>query len=347
MAVSAPTQVRALAKAVATAFAAATLTEEERHPPRIHITDLPWACPPLNTSLTLEGGSMQDYLDAPLDCTPQRLHRFWTEATQMLWHEPSRAFKGGTYALLSAAMPAVKLGQRALRFSTPAGAPAQVDEMAGITLALEVAHAALISFPVKQFWTNHDDFVVELADGTRFGVEEGRALVPSPFAFNAKGMVSDLLDMQRGEISYRCHYDQIAAVRSVLHSYPERFPATFEALDQALQALRYLALGGYCPELSTALVVQPMEMLRLKEREVLYREAIELVVFPGISDRSKLETLLQGLVPAAMSLSKFRREIFSSDKFPFALAPGKLADIEATLRNLYKSEIPTGLQRPL
>ena len=63
MAVSAPSQVRSLAKAVATAFAAANLTEEQRNPPGIDVTDLPWACPALVSDLTLDGIPLNDYLD--------------------------------------------------------------------------------------------------------------------------------------------------------------------------------------------------------------------------------------------------------------------------------------------
>lgn len=344
MAVSAPSQVRALAKAVATAFAAANLTDEERHPPRIDITDLPWACPALVSDLELDGIPLQAYLDAPVEVESRRLFHFWTEATRMLWFEPSRVMKNGVYAGLGQAMPKVKLGQRALRFSAPIGAPSSVDHTAAVTLALEVAHTAYLSLPVRDVIENDDDYVVETADGLRFGVYGGRSLVLNSFEFDARGMVPDLLRSPRGEISYHCHYDQIAAVRSVLYSHPGRF-AEFEALDAALQALRYLSLGGHCPELVTQMTLRPADVQRLREQERLLSDAFE-VLRADISDKAKLNTMHQILVPAVISETGFRRFVFASKEFPFALALGKLGEIEGKLRDLYKEKIPPSLQRP-
>lgn len=346
MAVSASVQVRSLAKAVATAFAAAPLSDEERRPARIAITDLPWACPPLITSLVLEGTSMQDHFDAPVAVEPRALHRFWTEALRQMWHEPSRVLKNGAYASLGSAMPRVRLGQRAFRFSAPVGAPSQIDVTAAVTLSLEVAQCALVSFPVFHVEQSDDSYVVELPDGMRFGVENGRPLVDSPFVFDARGQVIEMLHAPRGAMTDVCHYDSIAAVRSVLYSHPASF-AQFDAVDQALQALRYLSLGGYCPELTTAMVAKPMEILRLRELEAVYFEALDVIRAQGISDRAKLETLRQLLVPAAMSIAKFKREIFSAASFPFSMAPGRTEQIEANLVTLYQSEVPQGLQRPI
>lgn len=344
MRVSASTQVRGLAKAVATAFASANLTEAEKHPQGgIEHTDLPWACPPLITSLVLDG-ALQDHLDAPINVTADGLHQFWMATLQQMWHEPSRVMRNGTFANLGAAMPKVKMGQRALRFSQPIGAPSQIDQSAGVMLSLEVAQCALVSLPVKEVISDDDSYIVVTADGARFGVGAGLPLVDSPWGYDATGMVADMLTAPRGEISYACHYDQIAAVRSVLHSNPKKFPHNFDAMDQALQALRYLSLGGYCPELTTALVVKPFEVMAWKEKEAAYRDSLD-VVRSSMSDRAKLNTLRDRLVPLAMTVGKFKREIFSSAAFPFSLAPGKLGEIEANLVALYKNEVPQGLQQ--
>lgn len=346
MFVSAPTQVRALAKAVATAFAAATLTDEERHPRKITHTDLPWACPPLITDLAIEGVPLQDYLDAPIDTDAQRLFRFWVEATRQLWHEPSRVLRQGVYAALGQAMPKVKLGQRALRFSAPQGAPAAVDMTAAVTLALEVAHTAYVSLPVSDIVSDDDSYIVDAA-GYQFGVRGGRPIIPTDFDFDASGMVQDLLRAPRGEMTYACHYDQIAALRSVLHEHRDRFPYNFEAMDTALQALRYLTIGGHCPELTKEIVAKPMDVMRWKEMEAALRDALDTIRDDRISDRSKLQTLHSQLVPAVLSESGFKREIFSTSNYPFAMAPGKTAAIEASILALYKTKIPQGLQRPI
>ena len=346
MIVSASSQVRSLAKAVATALASATLSDTERHPlGGIVHTDLAWGCPPLLTPLILDG-ELQDHLDAPINVSADALQQFWATTMAQMWHEPSRVIKNGTFHNLGAAMPKVRMGQRALRFSTPIGAPSQIDASAGITLSLEVAHCAAISLPVKRIITDDDNYIVTTACGARFGIENGLPLITSPWVMNATGMVAEMLLAPRGEVSYTCHYDQIASVRSILHANPRRFQHNFDAIDQALQALRYLSLGGYCPELTTALVSKPLEVMAWKEKESAYRDALD-VVRSTMSDRSKLFTLRDKLVPVAMTVGKFKREIFSSATFPFSMAAGKLAEIEANLLALYKNEIPPGLQQAI
>lgn len=344
MRVSAAAQVRGLAKAVAVAFASANLTEAEKHPEGgIAHRDLPWACPPLITPLVLDG-ALQDHLDAPLPVTADALYAFWVATMRQMWHEPSRVLKGGTFANLGAAMPQAKMGQRALRFSAPIGAPARIDETSGVVLSLEVAHCAAISLPVMDVFTDDSSYIVTAAGGRRFGVGAGLPLIDSPWRYDATNMVTDLLLAPRGEVSYTCHYDQIASVRSILHTNAKKFPHNFEAVDQALQALRYLSLGGYCPELTTALVVKPLEVMMWKEKEYAYREALD-VIRTGMSDRAKLYALRDKLVPQVMTVAKFKREIFSAAQFPFSMAAGKAQEIETNLIALYKNEIPQSLQQ--
>lgn len=344
--ITAAAQVRLLASAVATALAAAPLSDEERHPQRIAIVDLPWACPPLITDEALDG-SLQDYFDAPVVTTPEALYRFWVTATRQLWHEPSRLLKGGVYEALGAAMPRSKLGVRAFRFSAPAGAPARIDESAAVVLALEVAQCARVSFPMFHVEHTDDAYVVEAAGGVRFGVENGRPLISTPFEYAARGQVDTLLRAPRGEMTYACHYDQIAAVRSILYSHPDKFKHNFNALDQALQALRYLSLGSYCPELVRAMVVKPGDVQRQKDAEAALYEALDTIRAPSLADRSKLATLRSLLVPSVMTAAKYKQLVFSSNRLPFTMAPGKARQIEDNLVMLYKAEVPTGLQRPI
>lgn len=344
MRISAATQVRGLAKSVATAFASANLTDAEKHPQGgiVH-TDLPWACPPLVTPLVLDG-ALQDHFDVPLPVTADALYQFWVATMRQMWHEPSRVMKNGVFASLGAAMPQAKMGQRAHRFSTPIGAPSQIDETAGITLSLEVAHCAAISLPVADVFTDDDSYIVTVVGGQRFGVGAGLPLIDSPWKYDATGMVAELLLAPRGEVSYTCHYDQIASVRSILHSNARKFPHNFDAMDQALQVLRYLSLGGYCPELTAALVVKPLEVMMWKEKELLYREALD-IIRTSMSDRAKLYSLRDKLVPQVMTVAKFKREVFSGTTFPFSMAAGKIQEIETNLIKLYKNEIPHGLQQ--
>lgn len=343
---TAAAQVRLLAKAVATALAAAPLSDEERRPEKL-IMDLPWACPPLITDEVLEGGALQDYFDAPVAITPEALYNFWREANHQLWSEPSRVIQNGAYALLAKALPRTKLGVRAFRFSWPTGVPAMVDEAAAVMLALEVAHCARISLPVRSVRHDDDNYIVELNDRMRFGVEDGLPLIPTVFQFNARGQVDMLLRSPRGELNYTGYYDQIAAVRTILYTHKDKFRHNFNALEQALQALRYLSLGGYCPELVKEVSVKPAEIVQKKEMEVALFDAIDVIRAKHISDRSKLQTLRSLLVPNAMTAAKYKQLVFSSSVLPFSMAPGKTEEIETNLVMYYKSEIPTGLQRPI
>lgn len=346
MIVSASKQVRGLAKAVAVAFASAGLTDAERSPQGgIAHTDLPWACPPLLTPLQLDG-YLQDHFDVPLPIEARALHRFWVETMDQMWKQPGRLVRAGTLANLGTAMASVKTGQRAFRFSIPAGCPAAISEDAGLILSLEVAHAARISLPVADVTESATDYLVTTADGLEFGVKNGRPLIDTPWTMVSRD-VPGLLESPRGETSYTCHHDQLASVRSIIHTCAHKFPHNFDALDQALQALRFLSLGGYCPELTHELIVQPMETLQMREKESAYFDAIDIIRSKVMSDRSKLYSLKDKLVPQAMTVSKFKREVFSAATFPFSMAPGKSDEIETNLVALYKNEIPTGLQRPL
>jgi hypothetical protein len=346
MAISAAQQTRVIAKAIAHDFAAAPLTSEERNPQRIVHTQLPWTVPPLRTNLALNGQDIQHMLDAPVPTDAKHLLRFWKLTLKQMWTTPSQVMRNGTMANLTSALPKVKMGQRALRFSEPAQEAGLIDPIAAIQLSLEVAHTAYISLPVVDMVEDENTYVVTLADGTEFGVRDGLPVVDSPWKTHAKGLILDLLETPRGQASYVCHFDQIASVRSVIHEYPEKFPHNFDALDLGLQALRYLTLNGHCPELTTAMVMKPMEVAVWREKENAYMEALE-VINSQLNDRAKLYTLQALLVPLVMSMSKFRREIFSASNYPFTMPAGRAEIIATNLRKLYMAEVPTAMQRQL
>lgn len=342
--VSAAAQVRALAKAVSAAFAASALTDEEKSPGKIEITDLPWQAPPLITSHMLAGAALQDFLDVPIELDQHRLHTFWVKTLEDMWHRPSTLMRRGALANCGLAMPRVKVGQRAFRFAQPVGWPV-CDEMAGVMFSLEVAHAARVSLPVKDVVSDDDSYYVEFADGMRIGVLNGvPATNTSWFASSsARGQILDLLTMPRGDASYRCEFDQLASLRSVLHMHRARFPHNFEALDLALQALRLLTLGSYCPELLHEMRVAPVDLALAREKERALSDAID-VANSGIPDRAKLQTLRSLLVPTIVAVTGFKRYVFSSDQFPFTLAHGKLESIRAWLEAKYQ-ELPEGVRR--
>lgn len=330
--IGAQAQVRSIAKAVATAFASTELTAEDLAPQQIVHTDLDWTVPPLITDLKLAGNSLQAFYDAPLAVTEDGLFQFWRSTLDVMATEPSALMHGGTMATARRTMPRVRLGGRAFRFATPLGHPARVDEMAGVNFSLEVAHAAYLSLPVVDLVSDDDNYFVETPDGKRFGVIDGRPGIESSWGA-APGMVQELLRMPRGETTHQCMFDQIAMVRSMLHTYRDAFKQ-FQAVDSALQALRYLSYGGYCPQLTLQMQVAPADVSAARARRQALVDAIE-VMESNIPDRNKLKTLRLLLVPAAMTITAFRRTIFSSPDYPYTMELSKATAILTHLKEEY------------
>lgn len=335
-------QIRALAKAVSAAFAASNLPPEATAPGKIEITDLPWAWPPLVTSLMLGGVPLQDYLDTPIRLDETRLEDFWISTLHQLWFEPSRLMRRGTLTNCGWAMPKVSSGQRALRFAQPVGWPALVDELAGVMFTMELVHAASISLPYDELVRDSSNYWVRLG-GLEIGVRDGRIIVPSPWTGDVSGQVLDLLEMTRGEADYRCAFDQIASVRSVLHVNRKSFPHNFEALDIALQALRILSAGAHCPALTDAMKVVPVDLTVEREKENALRESLD-VMRAEMPDRDKLRVLHAALVPAVLTRMGFKRHIFAGQSYPFTLAAAKAEDIINWLEATYR-RLPAELQQ--
>ncbi len=340
-------QIRTLASAVARSFAAADLLHEDRYPERIENTRLPWNVPALMPTASLDGEDLAIFYDSPVKVEAQALHAFWEKTLHDMWNKPEGTLTGGAYAGLQRLLKTTKLGVRVLRFAQPPGYPGQFELRAGVQLSLEVAHLAYISLPIfKRVWTL-DDYYVIASTGQQFGVRAGRPIVDSPWDFDASGSVMELLESPRGPTTYDCHYDEIAALRSVLHSHPDAFGAEFDGLDNALQALRYLSWGSYCPSLTTAMQTTPVDMKMWARREALLRDALDVMRSNRLNDKQKLQTLRQTLVPDVLTPSRFKAGVFSGDGFPFTLLPGKAEKIVAFLYDYYNTEVPCSLRRSL
>lgn len=338
-------QVRALAKMVARAFAAADLPDEVRHSHKIELTNLLWQVPPLMTGVTLGGEPLEEYFNHPLSFDPKDMMKFWQQAMIDLWHQPSLAIKGGTYRGISSVLKSSKIGSRVFRFALPPGCPGPLGLTSGIQLSLEVAHAVFVSLPIRRRELTIDSYWVETADGQRFGVQDGRPLVDSPWTYEAKAEVLDFLELARGPVSVECHHDQLAALRSILHVHKSQFRSDFAGLDMALQALRYLSWGTHCPDMVTAVQEVKTDMPLLRMREQAMRDAREAMESTRLNDKQKLETIRTLLVPTVMGLTKFRRFIYASDHFPFTLTRDKDNAIREWLREYYETEVPENLRR--
>jgi hypothetical protein len=338
-------QVRALAKLVARAFSVADLPPEARVPGKIDLPNLPWRVPPLMPSAKLCGEPLDSYFDSALNFEAKDMMAFWQKAMVDTWHQPGLAIKGGTYEGLRGLLRTAKIGSRVLRFAQPPGYPDLVDETAGIQLSLEVAHTVFVSLPIRKRVFTINDYWVETADGLRFGIENGRPLVDSLWTYDATAEVLDFLERPRGPEIIECLYDQIASMRSTVHLYKSHFRDDFAGMDMALQALRFLSWGGYCPELITAVQTVPTDIPLLKMREQAVRDAREVMDSARLNDKQKLETVKTLLVPNVLGLSRFRRHIYASDHFPFTLSLNKEGQIKEWLRDYYETEIPQNLRR--
>jgi len=343
--ISAAGQIRSLAKAVSTAFAASALTEEEKNPPRIEITDLAWQAPPLIVPQMLGGAPVHAYLDVPVPLNEARIMEFWRDTLDQMWNTPSRLLRRGTLATLGTHMPKLKVGQRALRFAVPAGYPQLLEESAGAMFSLELAHACATSLPIQELVEDEDNYYVKVF-GNIVGIKDGRIATDSPWDYDVTGQVTDLMLMPRGASDYTPRYDQITALRSVLYVHRRRFPKNFEALDAALQGLRLLTLGaGHCPPLVQEMYRAPLDIGQVRIHERYLRDAVETTLDESISDRAKLVVLHNALVPDIITNAAFKHNIFSGAQYPFTLAAGKLEQIESWLRQQYQERIPAEMQQ--
>ncbi len=333
--ISAAAQVRSLAKAVSTAFAASNLTPEEKAPARLEMTDMPWQAPPLIAEAKLNGTPLMGYLDAPFNFKPEALHAFWIKTLRDMWFEPSRLLRRGVHVNCGAHMPKVSVGQRAMRFSRPAGWPAHIDETAGLIFSLEVAHTAITSMPLRDVISDDYNYYGVLQDFSIIGVKDGRPACVTDWNYDGGGQIQELLRSPRGEVDYTCYYDSIAVLRSVVNVHRRRFPGNYVGIDLALQTLRLMTLGGNCPPLTQAMVVAPIDLVHERARERALWEALDAVK-ATMSDRSKLQVLRQLLVPEVLSNTKFRNHIYSGAEFPFCLPAGKLEQISLWLHNEYE-----------
>jgi hypothetical protein len=188
---------------------------------------------------------------------------------------------------------------------------------------------------------------VETTDGTLFGVRNGRPLIDSPWDYDGTHEIFGMLEAPRGPVSHACLYDPIASLRSVLHTHQAAFSKDFDGLDIALQALRCLTAGSYCPSLVGAVQAAPYEAKLWRQREQALWDARQMWDEEGYSDRQKLRTIEALLVPLLMSATRFRREIYNAPdgQYPFMLEGDRFERVKEKLYQIYETEVPAQLRR--
>jgi len=321
---------RRLAQAVAEGFSRAALTPREMKSGMTH-GDLPWSCPPLLTEQYLGRVPLQEYYDGIVNVAEANIFAFWHNTLNALSHTPSTLIDGVTLTTTKMLLPTERLGTRAFLFSAPAGYPGAVEEISGLLLSMELAQACYCGVPISRRVIDDDNFYVELRNGSRVGVVNGLPAIESDWTFDGRGLIGELAHMPRGEAHQHCWYDSLAYARSLLHQYRSRF-LDFEAMDSAIQALRFMTFGGAVPELLVALQVGPHQQLQMKERITRLEQALSIIDH-NVSDRDKVSMMRQTLVPDAMSVTEFRLKVFAHDFIPFTLEAGKMERIRAHLQS--------------
>jgi len=330
-------QIKSLASAVTLAFSRACLTPEEANNSVLVYTDLPWSNPPLLCDSPLDGVPLQWFLDTPMDV--RELYAFWRTTLGELWHRKRHLIHKGAFTGLRFTAPKSSLGQRALRFSTPGGFPSEMGDMVGAEFSLEAAHTALISCAIKELVSDESNYYVVTAEGHTIGVKDGIPATPSDWDIPVTGMVQEMLRMTRGNADYTCMYDHLARSRSLLHEYRNRFP-DFGAVDYALQALRKLSLGAYCPALVASALSAPLEAQVLEAKALAMRQALD-VMQADINDRAKIRTLEELLVPLVVKKTVFAQRIYNINQpIPFAVRPEAMTKIATWLNEYYETKIP-------
>lgn len=321
---------RSLSKAVSLAFAKAALPNDALSGAIEH-TDLPWQSPPLFTHLELHGIPLQEYFADPLVVNHDAFISFWQQTMRSLRQTPSMIVSDGTYDGLSAAMPGVRNGVRALRFTPPAGHPDDMDPRAGVLFSMEAAYTAYLSLAAVDWVTDENNFFVHLQDGTLVGVRDGQPLAGAEYwHFDARGMVLELAAQMRGTVTYDCWYDSIAFARSLLHTHAAKFGDEFEAVDLAIQALRVLSAGRQCPDLVHEMRAVPKNYLKATEQYRVLKSAIGVLDQP-VSDRAKLLTLHAELVPFVLKATTFRTQIYAGPPFPYNVEPHRMERVRILL----------------
>lgn len=340
-------QIKNLARAVSLAFSSSCITPEEAGCPVLKHTDMPWSNPPLLCEATLDGTPLSKYLDVPLDCDGKKLFEFWKSTLNDLYDRKRHLILHGTFSSLNKVLDRASLGQKALRFAIPSGYPAEISEFAGVEFSLEAAHTAMTSVALLDFVSdNENNYYAVLPDGSIIGVQKGKPAVEGTrWDIPAYGMIGEFLTMTRGHGDHTCMYDQIARARSLLWEYKVRFK-DWQAVDYSLQALRKLTLGAFCPPLFGAAHTGILDTMVLEAREVALRQSMEVMNTPNLSDRAKVLTIQQALVPLVMTQASFRTKLYNtSGVVPFTIRDQAVTRIQAWLAEEYDLHIPQNMKR--
>lgn len=327
-----------LARQVVEALAKIGLAQDDILRGEIKHTELPWQVPPLAVEATLFDVPLSAYLDQPMYVNTDNLFGLWTEALMHMKNAPYKVLKvEGTYLNTSGAIPACKGAERPLYLSVPEGFPNGISDMAAVVLSLECAHLVRNNSRHESFVSDEDNYYAVITSGIEIGVKNGLpAVCADIWDLPITGMVQELVRTPRGSVWEGCDHDIVAKVRSLVVEH-QRSIRDHEAVDWAVQTLR--VIGGQKELLAAVRRVKQIVNYRKARRGAL-EEAIHIMGLVAMTDRQKVETLKQLLVPDVISISEFSKKFVNF----YANVPALMAEkvtrrMKENLSALYDQEV--------
>ena len=324
---------KTLSSALAVVFGRLDLPVKELlNSPLQHI-DLDWQVPPIRSDELLNGQPFWQYMEQKVKIDEEVLYSFWCDTLYNMRNNTSRVWINGAYR---EARTTFNLSRTVSSYclALPDGAPAQPNDYAGIVFSLECANLLRMAGGVLELFASDDDYYVKTASGYEVGVRDGLPIVSAEeWDVSANGLIKEILYQPRGAIDTTCRYDIIAKMRSILWEHRASV-SEFEGADLALQALRILDGDSH---LLRAVSGIKESKSKTNGRAVVLRTALELLKAPGLSDRQKLSSVQDMLVPAALGKAAFSRLLYSyRQDFPAMLPLAKMLKIESRLEDLLR-----------
>lgn len=313
----------ALAKVVVQALVRYGFTQDDVLKGEIRHTELPWQIPPLVCEMQLFGVPLGTYFESVGVLKVDALYSLWSDALLNMKNSPDKVLTPDGFRAVSYALPLVRASERYIHLSLPEGYPGGISDFAGIMLSLECAHLMRYNARHSTFVCDEDNYYAVTEEGMEIGIKAGLpVLYDDVWDMPVNGMVQEMLQTPRGAVWEGCDYNIISKVRSVTHELGNGLRDA-EGVDWALQTLRVIDGDK---ELLAAVrnmrAVQHVTKLRLS----LLQQAWFIATQMSITDRQRIETLKQMLVPEVLTPGQFSKQVF-----PYTgVAPAVLKDTVLT-----------------
>lgn len=324
-----------LASALIPNLAVQGCTLEEVLSGELKHTKLDWQIPPLKATATLNGLPLWCYFQQPFKVDEEVFFSFWSDTLYNMYYHPNKVWLGGCYREAQRELKLPKV-MSTYWLSYPEGAPGRPSDYSPIVFSLECAALYTLTGYVIEVVESPDNYYVVTSQGREIGVKDGLPLVASDvWDYSALGTVDELLYQPRGLISNQCEYGVIDKLRCYLHQNKDKFEE-FEGMDLALQALRLMVAGED--------VLKALRSLRVVKDSLYLHSAsldssLELLSDWKLSDRQKILTLKETLVPSVMGRGQFSKLVHPYHaEIPPSLKPGKIFQIIEKLKKFAEEQ---------